>query len=43
MLYKFISFYGNSIMSKNFSLGIRKQGQPPPDMYPARIRTGGTN
>lgn len=31
MLYKFISFRGNSIMSKNFYRGIRRQGQPPPD------------
>lgn len=31
MLYKFISFGGNSIMSKNFYRGIRRQGQPPPD------------
>ena len=31
MLYKFISISGNSIMSKSFFHGARRQGQPPPD------------
>ena len=31
MLYIFISFRGDSIMSKSSFRGVRRQGQPPPD------------